>query len=396
MAKAMYRRNGADGTAEWFHYSGNDRTVYITWFKPRYRRERYRLPSDQPTLHALLEGARQFSIPQIVALTTDAVGFSADTLKIDLQSDLPRWHQVVDRLLELRDIEPEAAGLLPRRPRVGVPRGDLVPQTRLRRFYETLRMLDDSDLRGRIASYLADPHRVSRLDGMFAESVAHFRRYSNEAEPFQERSDADWFAAYDSIPDQFARCLVSRLRPSENRSHAVSSLSSCMVRAIDYEISSFRTTGGACFEDGQPGSTGAGGIDLLLRNEVSGLPVIGEIKAPGDADFFLALVQALTYAVEMTTPSQAERLKRVYPPFHDLPSGPTGCGCEILLLYSREDSPRLLEVTQRLAEGVLKLKGGGVAARVKSIAFVAAEFLPGGVSLHCTSVVPAPDWSTGG
>lgn len=39
-----------------------------------------------------------------------------------------------------------------------------------------------------------------------------------------------------------------------------------------------------------------------LQSRASRLPIIGEVKAKDDTNLFVALVQGLTYAVELTTP----------------------------------------------------------------------------------------------
>jgi hypothetical protein len=72
------------------------------------------------------------------------------------------------------------------------------------------------------------------------------------------------------------------------------------IHGVDYEISPFRTTGHAAFEDGKVATSGGGGLDVLLCDRAARL-VIGEVKAPTDRSLFFAFIQALTYAIELTS-----------------------------------------------------------------------------------------------
>jgi len=80
---------------------------------------------------------------------------------------------------------------------------------------------------------------------------------------------------------------------------------------VDYELSPTRTTD-SIHESGEPSGAG-GGIDLLLANAKDRLPVLLEAKGATDRNLFLGIIQALTYAVEFSTPFQRERLQRAYP-----------------------------------------------------------------------------------
>lgn len=83
---------------------------------------------------------------------------------------------------------------------------------------------------------------------------------------------------------------------------------------IDYDISPVRTTGNVRFESGASGAdSGSDGADVLLVNAVDQTPIVGEIKAEHDTKLLLALIQSLTYAIELATPSQRDRLSRTYP-----------------------------------------------------------------------------------
>jgi hypothetical protein len=153
-------------------------------------------------------------------------------------------------------------------------------------------------------------------------------------------------------------------------------------RVVDYEVSLFRTTGGATFEDGKAGtSSGSGGMDLLLQDSESRIPIVGEIKASTDRDLFLALIQALTYATELTTPNQLIRLVGHYAPFNFQTRDRQ---CDIFLIYDRFGvPPKLVQETQMLATQLLAVQTSPVARRVRRIAVVSANLREGrGIALE--------------
>jgi hypothetical protein len=80
---------------------------------------------------------------------------------------------------------------------------------------------------------------------------------------------------------------------------------------IDRELVPARTKSGAVFADGKSIRSGLR-LDLLLANRHDRTPIIGEVKVAQDKDPFFALVQALTHAAYLSTPSQFKRLARVY------------------------------------------------------------------------------------
>jgi hypothetical protein len=81
---------------------------------------------------------------------------------------------------------------------------------------------------------------------------------------------------------------------------------------VDRELVPARTKSGAMFADGRNIRT-ALRLDLLLANRRDRLPIVGEVKVAMDMDPFFALVQGLTLAAHLVSPSQRERMKRVYP-----------------------------------------------------------------------------------
>jgi len=166
----------------------------------------------------------------------------------------------------------------------------------------------------------------------------------------------------------------------------VDGLSPREILFVDDEISPFRTTGRASFEDTKTGTSGGGGVDLLLCDRAGSL-VVGEIKAPGDSSVFMALIQSLTYAIELTTDSQIARLKACYPGVFGALANRHG-RCEILLIYQAEDTPKLLDQSRTLATHLLSDTDGAVATKVRRIDFVKAtlteaEGFQGRLRLEC-------------
>jgi hypothetical protein len=390
--KAIFRLDTAAGTIQWIHFSRKDNTVILRSLRPREKetepewiKASYRLPNDQQRLDGDLAGAREFSLAEVAARTDDVLDVSADKLSVD---DVDKWSQVFGRLEEPgildRPAEPRASERQSDSRPLSTAR-DPIPQTRMRRFYETLRVLSVGHLQEDIVNYFGEEReeRWRRLDIIFGQSVKHFSRYSN-TEAFRPRRSASRHDQYRHNPDRFALCLAARLAVS--RTVLVDGESRREIQFVDDEISPFRTTGGASFEDTTIGTSGGGGVDLLL-GDGDGSLLIGEIKAPGDSTLFLALIQALTYAIELTTASQMLRLKGCYPnAYAGLQSHDEGqgCRCDILLIYREGDNPKLLDQSQALARQLLRDPGSAIARKVRRFDFVTASLLDdGGLRLRC-------------
>lgn len=385
-----------DGGVDWLHYSQKDNTVILRSIQasdvrvPVWIETAYRLPGDQEQLTDALRGARDFSLSEIAARTADAIDVSADRLSLD---DVEAWDRVFARLREPGVLD----GPLPVERSTQLlktttaPDRSRIPQTRLRRFYETLRDLSTAELQEKIAEYFVEngTERSAKLQVFFRESVAHFGRYNNTRDCFHPPRPSSWCDAYREDQAAFAHCLVARMTDAtENAWYSLGSKLRSDLQVVDYEISPLRTTGGASFEDGKIGTSGGGGLDLLLRDREDAI-WIAEVKAPGDSNLFLALIQALTYAVELTTVSQAERLRRCYP---DKLSGlqfdqQNGCTCSILLVHERDDKPKLLKQAKTLARQLMRETAeetaSPVALKVRQIAIASASLQNGGVQLEC-------------
>ena len=122
---------------------------------------------------------------------------------------------------------------------------------------------------------------------------------------------------------------------------------------VAYEVNPRRTSR-AIFQNGLSAtSSGLGGIDILLRRN-DDTPVVGEIKVANDENPFYALIQSLTYAIELATPKQLARLREhgVYGtnPFINY-AGTCVDICVILVNHTRS---ACLEQTKRLATEIVK------------------------------------------
>lgn len=373
MAKPMLYRLGSGTDTEWLHVTRGSKTAKVRRFLPEFREDVFTLPADSSRLEKALSQGHSHTLGQIAAMTGDALDFEADSVS---WRDKGRWCQIVRRLLEL-DPTAQTTSVPVRTSSAQTSRQrSPIPQTRLRRFYQTLRMLNCTEVQGTIVQYLCKCDSLAdRLQEVFAESVRHFSCYRNDDERFHDRDKdaADWFV--DGLEHRaFAKSLVARLQPVADQWHSV--LQGYEVKAIDYEISPFRTTGRACFEDGKVGTSGAGGLDLLLVARDGSVPVVGEIKARTDKNLFLALMQALTYAVELTTPAQVMRLRKAYTPeFDGLRCDDLGCQCDLLLLYEDVD-PKLLSQTKSLVKRILR-PGTPIGKRVRRISLVRATLTNG-------------------
>jgi hypothetical protein len=356
---------------------------------------------DNPeALDKRLKGAQEVGMAEADARI---VSIDADLKPSELtikERNWEKWRRVFELLGDI-----ELSAQPPKPPQLLAPAQEghgpiVIPQTRLRRYYETLRLFDSTKIHGAFAGYLSNrDDSAKHLQVLFEESCGHFARYANGSETFtpEKRPDPWWQQKHRYRNDE-AKALVAALKPeTPDVSFSVASSPDgiCLdFEPIDYETSPYRTTsetGKAIFEDGKPGKTsGGGGVDLLLRSAKDNLPIIAEVKAPGDTNMFLALVQTLTYAVEFTTPNQTERLKRSYPAyFSDLDLDEK---CDIYLIYFAKASPKLLTETKSIADKLLQDPSSPVARRVRRIAFIeateeigATEGKPGKKpEFHCT------------
>lgn len=190
------------------------------------------------------------------------------------------------------------------------------------------------------------------LDEMIQDSIGHVAAYENYNEPFHNRGDSGSPTKAKRNSDLLADKFVCRLFEERHQSVDEKSLD---FECVDYEVSPFRTTGRAVFENGKSARKPPR-LDVLLASRR--FPIIGEVKAEDDATLFLALIQSLTYAIEFLSPNQRTRLTMAYPDrFTFSEEGPFA---DIYLIQVRpledEWSGKFLTAVDSLAEKLLNQK----------------------------------------
>lgn len=220
----------------------------------------------------------------------------------------PDGHQELVPTSSLVDVAPlpESERLPEYEPR---PSGErIVPTTPLKSLYRSLRKIGGSKAEyfRSIIERIQDRHGpvgAPFIAELFARSQSHMKFFNNEHEAFYVAG---------ARPDRASNHSANRF--VELLSNGAVDLGNGVTHFeyVDYEINPLRTTR-SCFETGKPAtSSGSGGMDLLLRSGGNApLPAVGEIKAQTEqVGPTFALLQALTYAAELVTPSQWARLGR--------------------------------------------------------------------------------------
>jgi hypothetical protein len=192
----------------------------------------------------------------------------------------------------------------------------LVPLTEIRHFYHLLRdTLVSMDAHLQIAEeFLRVPNRLQEL---FERSRTHFCLYDNHCEGFHPRHPIGELSSDVLVSPAPVHQALRHIRLNGIRLPNHPELD---ANFVDYELSPIRTTK-STFENGVP-CQAKGGVDILLANDGDKLPVVVEIKGATDKNLFFALIQALTYAVEFSTPLQRERMDRTYSERFACPNGP--------------------------------------------------------------------------
>ncbi len=183
----------------------------------------------------------------------------------------------------------------------------LVPSTELRHLYSMMRkILVSEDAQLQIAEEI---RRVpTNFQELFERSRTHFCLYDNRCEGFHPRQPVGVLLPKVLTSPKPVHQVLRRITEHGIR---ISSHPGFNANYVDYELSPIRTTASE-YENGLRSKAG-GGVDILLANDGDQLPVVVEMKGEGDVNLFLALIQALTYTVEFSTPSQRERMDRTYP-----------------------------------------------------------------------------------
>ena len=356
----------------WIHYSRGRKTAVVRRYAdPGSPTEEYKLPEEDPELDGrLLAGSTKVGLVEANTYLVElGCPYDPRTLRF---TQIDEWAEVFGCLGQI-ELESKGNPEIPAPvARAEVLLAKAIPQTRLRRFYESLRLFSRDEIHGALAAYVSDPGScVGTLQTLFGESANHFARYDNIDQHFHPESRPWRVVALDG--ELSANALVGSLHPDRWPAGVPVSAEAANLNfdPVDHDVSPWRTAGKAVFEDGRSGeSSGRGGLDLLLRSQEGGLPIVGEIKAAGDTNLFLALIQALTYAVELTTASQFARLKKHYGQFRAL--DPASPRCDVHLIFL-DDEPKLMKRTVEIARLLLDDPTSPVATKIRRIALVRAS-----------------------
>ena len=215
--------------------------------------------------------------------------------------------------------------------------------TELSMLYDKLKGLSTIALTTKSRLYIDDyQYNVEKLEGLWTRSRRQFHR------EYPDNREENWGdrARRHSLPQS-----PGNLSHVEDTNQFVAFLeqhpdSLPGYTLVDRELNPCRITN-AVYPDGQSAKhSGAGGMDILLRSCSNRLPVVGEVKVKKDKNSFYALIQAMRYASELSTPNQLERLGRHFSQFDQRPDA-----IEIVIVMVNR------EPEDQTVEGVLQLLG---------------------------------------
>lgn len=220
------------GENAWYHISSRGRTTKLRRIDREVPTLIFRIPEDGERLQMIADGSDVYSVGDIAVAVSPFIEFPARGYPHD---DRARWLEVAELLI---DAKPSSlASEVPVNP---------VPITRLRRFYETLRLFPTAAVHNAILGYLTeDEDSADILDALFADSMVHLNSYRNVDEPFRPKGARAWWPDYATKHDKFARCLVAQLNPANgNGPIRIMGSDPMDLHVVDYEISPLRTPGG--------------------------------------------------------------------------------------------------------------------------------------------------------
>jgi ribonuclease J len=277
--KYLLRDRNSTGSHAWYHVSKGRAATDAPKVR-QFSRKPPEIPDGDKLLMQLELHSETFPINAVADATEEELNYRATAVPI---KDVELWQEIIqaaEAAYQRQELavppEPTAPPSEPGLPKSDLRLSDTIPITRLRRFYQDLRFpLKTRDIRTNIADYLSQKKGASYLTILFRESIAHFSRFDNRGEGFYPDGEHDhWYRNLIDAPENFARCLVARLNPNDFKDEfQVEQAPELRFRAVDYELSLWRKTGDAVFEDGTPAHRRLKrGMDLLLHSD--GLPVV--------------------------------------------------------------------------------------------------------------------------
>ncbi len=220
----------------------------------------------------------------------------------------------------------------------------IAPITPLRQFYDLLKLLDVPTFRELAELYCKHPKSLIRL---WNKSYECFEKYDNFAQDWGESNRRDLPKA----PDQLSDVSDTAEFTVFLKNNPICLADDLTYEFVQRELNPWRTRGGRFCNNAPATRSGRGGMDLLLRSKSSGFPVIGEVKVASDKNAFYALIQVMTYAVEMATPKQMKRLQEHKKDhFADLSDKSRRVEALILMVNHARDRTENLNCTQSVRD----------------------------------------------
>ena len=190
------------------------------------------------------------------------------------------------------------------------------------------------------AKPLNSPVGSVRLIGLFTQSIENLKDYSND-QPFipEKRTTKIGDKPTTQLQLYFKKYKESDLKINDDPQNS--------YRYLAHELPPLRSPN-SLYETGESArKSGAGGIDIFCYNERSGLPVVIEYKSEKDHSLFYALIQSLTYASELLTSNQFERIKSCYE--IECPSEKI----EIMILFDKDKKIKDLEFVKEICRTMI-------------------------------------------
>ena len=199
-------------------------------------------------------------------------------------------------------------------PQPGVRRENVplaVPVTPLRILYEWMkspppRRIGYQFLHEPLAEQFAI--HSPRLVGLFLDSVEDFSCFANQHQPFHPQRAV--------TPEGRVRGGTTLLQTLAQNKGKIAIIDNHGNETDGYIYLDREIASGRIIDAGPVGHNpaGRGGIDFLLARQLNNqfIPVVAEVKIGNDKTPFLALIQALTYAAELTSESQRQRILNEY------------------------------------------------------------------------------------
>lgn len=177
----------------------------------------------------------------------------------------------------------------------------IVPVTRLRKYYGSMKVFEKAFFAAIADMYEQKP---SLLENLWNDSRRQFLAYENQEA---------WVQGKRKPLPRFTGPLSDVSNTNEFTTFfKENGLTNSGYKYVAREINPWNTRQGVFANDMPATKTGRGGMDLLLQTS-DGFPVVGEVKVREDKNCLFALLQAMTYAVELSTRNQLKRLHLTYP-----------------------------------------------------------------------------------